>query len=126
MKEITGSEEVKELVDSFYDKVNKDELLAPIFNDLAAVNWETHLPKMYRFWESLLFGSMTYKGKPFDNHLPLPLTVKHFDRWVELFTQTLDERFEGAKAEEAREKAINIAGVFRYKMGMLGALKSEA
>ena len=80
MKEIKGRAEVIELVDAFYDKVNKDELLAPLFNQVAAVDWEEHLPKMYNFWESLLFGTMSYKGKPFDHHLPLPLTVKHFQR----------------------------------------------
>ena len=125
MKEINGRAEVIELVDAFYDKVNRDPLLAPIFNTVAAVNWETHLPKMYNFWESLLFGTHTYKGKPFDHHLPLPLDVKHFERWVALFNETLDEHFTGEKAEEARVKATNIAGVFRYKMEMLGALKPE-
>ena len=125
MKEIKGRAEVIELVDAFYEKVNKDELLSPIFNGVAMVNWEAHLPKMYSFWESLLFGTQSYKGKPFDHHLPLPIVVKHFDRWVALFNETLDERFEGEKAEEARMKAINIAGVFQFKMEMLGGLKPE-
>lgn len=125
MKEIKGRAEVVELVDAFYDKVKKDELLSPIFNEVARVNWETHLPKMYNFWDSLLFGAQNYKGKPFDHHLPLPLIIRHFDRWVYLFYETLDERFEGEKAEEARVKATNIAGVFRFKLEMLGALKSE-
>lgn len=126
MKEIKGRAEVMELVDAFYDKVNQDELLSPVFNKIAGVDWEAHLPKMYTFWESLLFGAQTYKGKPFDHHLHLPLEVRHFDRWVELFNETLDERFEGEKADEARVKAINIAGVFRYKMNMLGVLRPES
>lgn len=125
MKEIKGRTEVIELVDAFYDKVNKDPLLSPIFNTIAAVNWETHLPKMYSFWESLLFGAQTYKGKPFDHHLPLPIDEKHFHQWVALFNETLDERFTGEKAEEARVKATNIAGVFRYKLEMLKPLKPE-
>ena len=120
MKEIKGREEVIELVDAFYDKVNQDELLSPIFNQLVQVNWEAHLPKMYNFWDSLLFGTQTYKGKPFDHHRPLQLLASHFDRWVALFNETLDERFTGEKAEEAREKAVNIAGVFKFKMQMLG------
>ena len=126
MKEIKGRAEIQELVDAFYDKVNHDELLSPIFNQIAGVNWELHLPKMYNFWDSLLFGTQSYKGKPFDHHLPLPLSIKHFDRWVALFNETLNERFIGEKAEEARTKATNIAGVFRFKLEMLGNLQAEA
>ncbi len=126
MKEIKGRAEVIELVDAFYNKVNEDPLLSPVFNQIAAVNWEAHLPKMYNFWESLLFGAHTYKGKPFDHHLQLPLTARHFERWVELFNETLNERFTGEKAEEARMKATNIAGVFRFKLNMLGSLQPES
>ena len=125
MKEIKGRAEIIELVDAFYDKVNKDELLSPVFNEIAGVDWSLHLPKMYNFWDSLLFGTQSYKGKPFDQHLPLPLMVKHFDRWVKLFHATIDERFVGEKAEEARVKATNIVGVFRFKMDMLGKMQTE-
>ncbi len=126
MKEIKGREEVIEMVDAFYDKVNKDPLLSPIFNEVATVNWELHLPKMYNFWDSLLFGSHSYKGKPFDHHLPLSLSEKHFEQWVALFLETLDELFTGEKAEEAKMKATNIAGVFKYKLSSLGALQQKS
>lgn len=122
MKEIKGKQEIIEMVDAFYDKVNKDPLLSPVFNEVAGVDWEKHLPKMYSFWDSLLFGTQTYKGKPFDHHLPLPLAEKHFERWIALFNETLDEGFTGEVAEEARYKATNIAGVFKFKMYSLGAL----
>lgn len=49
MKEIKGRQEVIEMVDAFYDKVNKDPLLSPVFNEIAGVDWEKHLPKMYNF-----------------------------------------------------------------------------
>ena len=122
MKDIENREDVKLLVDTFYNKVNKDELLGPIFNDVAAVNWDEHLPKMYNFWESLLFGAQSYKGRPFDSHMPLPLSAAHFQRWVSLFTATVNELFEGPKADEALVKAENIAGIFKFKMHSLGIL----
>jgi hemoglobin len=122
MKEIKSKQEIIEMVDAFYDKVNNDPLLSPVFNEIAGVNWAQHLPKMYNFWDSLLFGAQSYKGKPFDHHLPLPLSAKHFERWLALFNETLDENFSGLKAEEAREKANNIAGIFKFKMYSLGAL----
>lgn len=123
MEDIENKEDVKFFVDAFYDKVNKDELLGPVFNDIAAVNWEEHLPKMYNFWESLLFGKQSYKGRPFDVHMPLPLSEDHFNRWVELFTITIKENFSGTRAEEALVKAKSIAGIFKFKMKSMGILQ---
>lgn len=118
-KPIHSQEEVKELVDSFYDKVNQDPLLSPVFNDFAGVNWEEHLPIMYSFWSSILLGDYTYKGNPFLKHIPLPINKSHFDRWLELFMETVDERFTGEKAEEAKQRAHSIAGIFQYRLSTL-------
>lgn len=118
-KEIQSKDEIKELVDSFYDKVNRDPLLSPVFNDFAGVNWEKHLPVMYSFWGSILLGNFTYKGNPFLKHIPLPIDKTHFDRWLSLFMETIDERFTGEKAEEAKQRAQSIAGIFQYKLATL-------
>ncbi|MEK6480950.1 group III truncated hemoglobin [Catalinimonas sp. 4WD22] len=119
MKDIQDKADIRLLVDEFYNKVNQDELLAPIFNEVAQVHWEVHLPKMYDFWAKLLLGENAYQGSPFDKHLPLPIEGEHFDRWLGLFMQTLDEHFAGRKAEEARLKAQSIADIFRFKMKTL-------
>lgn len=119
MKDIQTKEDIRLLVDEFYNKVNQDELLSPIFNEIAQVNWEMHLPKMYNFWAKLLLGENAYQGSPFDKHLPLPIEGEHFDRWLGLFMKTLDEHFAGRKAEEARLKAQSIADIFRFKMKTL-------
>lgn len=116
MKDIETFQDIKLMVDRFYDKVNKDPLLSPVFNDFAKVNWEKHLPVMYEFWSTLLLGTASYKGQPFDKHVPLPLKADHFDQWVSLFTETLDSNFNGEKAEEAKMKAKNIAILFQYKL----------
>src|SRR5207244_12254087 len=70
--DIETAQDVKRLVDAFYTKVNCDELLAPIFNETANVDWSTHLPTMYRFWESLLFGSGNYQAAPFPKRIWRP------------------------------------------------------
>lgn len=66
-KDIEDEADIKLLVDTFYDSVNQDELLSPVFNGFAQVNWAHHLPAMYNFWSSVLFGTMAYKGQPFPN-----------------------------------------------------------
>ncbi|MEP6956235.1 MAG: group III truncated hemoglobin [Chthoniobacterales bacterium] len=117
--DITTTEDVRTLVDSFYDKVGGDELLAPIFNDFARVDWDTHLPTMYRFWESMLFGAGTYEGAPFPKHAVLPVQREHFVRWLALFVETVNAHFSGPKAEEAKGRAASIADTFAQRMGLL-------
>lgn len=124
-RDIETEEDVKLLVDTFYAHVNEDGLLAPVFNNVAKVNWQHHLPVMYNFWSSLLFGSMAYKGQPFPKHTRLPIKQEHFGRWVILFTQTIEELFEGVKAEEAKYKAKSIARIFQMRMGLLSILDQE-
>lgn len=119
LREIRSREEIQLMVDSFYNKVNQDELLSPVFNDFAGVNWEKHLPVMYDFWSAILLGDTAYKGNPFMKHIPLPIEKAHFDRWMQLFLATIDEHFTGAKAEEAKQRASTIAGVFQFKLQTL-------
>ena len=119
MQEIKKLDDIKQMVDTFYDKVNKDKELSYIFNDFAKINWVTHLPIMYSFWSKLLLGEGDYRGNPFQKHIPLPIESHHFDRWVELFKQNIDEQFIGEIAEEAKLRAENIAYVFDNKLYML-------
>jgi hemoglobin len=118
-EEIKTPEHIKQLVDKFYEKVNADELLSPVFNNEAKVNWEDHLPKMYQFWGTQLIGTADYSGRPFPPHMELHITKEHFERWIHLFMKTIDENFIGTVAETAKEKAKNIASVFQHKLGLI-------
>ncbi|HYE30835.1 MAG TPA: group III truncated hemoglobin [Methylomirabilota bacterium] len=119
LPDIRNEEDIQKLVHTFYDKVNADELLGPIFNDVAKVNWEEHLPHLCRFWSTLLFRTMTFEGRPFPKHAALPIQREHFVRWVGLFTGTVDELFAGPKAEEAKNYARSIADSFQLRLGLL-------
>ena len=109
-------DDVKLLVDTFYGKVRADELLAPVFNNRIEDRWKLHLEKMYTFWQTLLLEEHTYNGRPFPPHAALPVDHEHFERWLSLFTQTVDELFTGGKAEEAKWRAGKIAEVFEAKI----------
>ncbi len=119
LNDITTEDDVRTMVDTFYDKVNKDELLSPVFNDFAAVDWSRHLPVMYAFWNSLILGIPGYRGAPFPKHIELPISREHFERWLHLFRENIDEHFAGANADLAKLRAENIAQVFQYKMGLI-------
>ena len=118
--DIENRKDIEELVNSFYDKVKQDDLIGFIFNDVAKVNWEKHLPVMYDFWENIIFFTNKYSGNPMIVHTHLsqrtPLTKEHFQRWIKLFTETVDELFEGNKAMVAKEKAKSIAGIMQVKI----------
>ena len=117
--DIATTADIKTLVDRFYEKVGRDALLAPIFNEAVGADWSSHLGTLYKFWETLLFGSGSYQGAPFPKHSVLPLGKAHFDRWLELFLATVDENFSSPKAEEAKGRALSIADTFARRMGLL-------
>lgn len=118
-REIATLEDIKFLVNSFYAKVQQDELIGVIFNRIIGDQWAVHLEKMVRFWETLLLGDHTYNGSPFAPHAKLPLQKEHFDRWLHLFNGTLEEHFEGEKAEDAKWRAQKMAEMFHYKIQFL-------
>ena len=115
MKTLESREDIELLVRLFYERVQSDELLAPLFKN---VHWPDHLPVMYNFWSSMILGDFSYQGQPFAKHLPLNLRSEHFQRWLMLFHQTVDENFSGDRAIEIRERASTIAKVWQHKLGL--------
>ncbi|GER58095.1 hypothetical protein ULMA_02030 [Patiriisocius marinus] len=120
MKDITSRADIELLVNSFYFKVKKDPTIGYIFNDVAKVNWDDHLPKMYSFWESILFNVASFKGNPMSAHIVLSkkttIASEHFDKWLLLWEQTIDAHFKGERASNAKQRGKNIAGVMLYKI----------
>jgi hemoglobin len=115
--DIASRKDIEILVNRFYDQVKTDELIGPLFSH---VDWPHHLPVMYDFWSSMLLGDQSYRGNPLQKHLPLPLQREHFERWLKLFTKTVEENFSGDKAEEVKVRAGSIAGIFQHRMGLMG------
>ncbi|SFH13897.1 group III truncated hemoglobin [Pedobacter insulae] len=114
--DILNLDDVKLLVDNFYGKVRDNSLLAPIFNEVIGDKWPIHLEKMYGFWQTLLLDTQAYAGSPFLKHAKLPIEKQHFDTWIKLFNETIDENFVGAKADEAKWRASKMSEMFQYKL----------
>lgn len=117
MNDISGLDDIKLLVDTFYEKVAKDSLLGPVFEKVIGGCWEQHLDKMYRFWQTaLLDGGKTYFGNPYIKHAPLSLSPDHFSHWLAIWKTTLREHFEGEMADKALLHAQRMSYVFQLKM----------
>ena len=114
--DISDINAIRSLVDSFYDKVRKDTLLAPIFNNVIGEKWPEHLAKLYRFWQTVLLDQHSYEGSPFVPHSRLPISEEHFERWLHLFRETVDELFEGEKAIRAKWQGERMAEMFLSKL----------
>lgn len=101
---------IRDLVYGFYDRVRGDALLGPVFEEALAGRWDEHLPKMCRFWGSLVLGSKTYRGNVQQAHMPLTgIEPQHFNRWLYLFLDTVESRYEPAASVRFMEPALRIA-----------------
>lgn len=119
MKDIKNREDIIQMVNSFYDEVRKDDRLHFLFDETAKVNWPTHLPKMYDFWESVLFDKAIFNGNPMGAHFKLnaeaPLKSDDFDIWLRIFNANLDKQFSGIIAEKAKQRAESVATITKIK-----------
>jgi hemoglobin len=114
-RDLDTPEEIAEMVRRFYADVAQDELLGPVFNDVAQVDWSEHLPKLTAFWCRALLGLPGYSGNPFrahaDVHERSSFTPAHFERWLSLFYETLELGWIGPRADRAAALAANVARV---------------
>jgi hemoglobin len=110
--DICTEADVALLVNTFYTKVRRDELLNSVFDPIVK-DWEQHLARMTDFWSTLLLYTRKFKDDPMTKHLPLPLQKEHFDNWLRLFDETIDGLFEGQVATNAKSRANSIARIMK-------------
>ena len=115
-KDIENREDIDELMRVFYERAIGDDVIGFIFTDVAKLDLDHHLPIIGDFWETLLFrtGDYSKHGRnPLQVHGNLnekiPLRRKHFTRWLEIFTETVDQKFSGDTAEFIKMRAGAIA-----------------
>lgn len=119
-QDIENIKDIEAFVDSFYGKVRENSLLAPVFaSRIADDAWPAHLQRMYAFWNAILFAEKGFDGNPMQKHMRLPIDEKHFGQWLLLFGETIDELYEGPKAEEAKKRAASIAQIMNFKISSI-------
>jgi hemoglobin len=114
-RDLDTPEEIAEMVRRFYADVAQDDLLGPMFNDVARVDWSEHLPKLTAFWSRALLDLPGYAGNPFRAHALVhareSFTPAHFEQWLALFHDTVELGWTGPNATRALELAHAVARV---------------
>lgn len=113
MKDLLLEQDVDFLVETFYHKLQKNDILSPFF---IHTNWEQHLPKMKHFWNFILFDKPGFRGNIYDAHVNRQIKSPHFDIWLQLFCETVNENFKGLNATKATEKARELSLLFSWKL----------
>jgi hemoglobin len=120
LRDIAGREDIAALLTDFYGRAFDDDLLGPVFVDVARMSLAEHLPVMCDFWQTVLFRSGQYRANALAPHLRLHrkahLSPAHFDRWLTLWHTTVDERHAGARADLAKLQASRIAGAMSRRI----------
>ena len=123
--DITSREDCETLVRAFYGRALSDPMIGYLFTDVAKLDLEAHVPVITSFWERILLGSGDYAGGAFAPHARLnmkaPLKGGHFERWLVLWTGTVDELFAGPTAELAKAHAQRVARAFHRRLQGLSA-----
>jgi hemoglobin len=118
--DITRRADVHDLVVAFYRDVVFDELLEPVFGEVAEVDWASHIPKLIDYWCRVLLGEVGYAGALLAAHQHVhaidPLRLEHFDRWYELWAGSIDRRWQGPVADQAKVHAAQIGAVLARRI----------
>lgn len=118
--DIADRDDIRALLVAFYTRAYADDLLGTIFTDIARMDLDAHLPTMCDFWETVLFRSGTYRGNAYIPHAELhekvELTWPLFERWLELWRKTVDERHAGPKSDRAKLQAERIAVSIHHRL----------
>lgn len=126
-KDIESREELEEFLRAFYKKAFADELIGHFFTEVIPLDLNIHIPVIANFWESIVFNKPSYRKNVMEVHQHIHHLSKiqkhHLDRWVKLFTETLDDIFEGPKAELMKQRARSIATLMDIKLNHPGIYK---
>ena len=112
-KDISTYDDCLLLIEKFYDKLLIDDQIAHFFIELYL---KEHIPKVADFWAFILIDRPGYSNNMMTAHARLDLKEKDFERWLDLFHETINDLFDGEKANLAIERSKLIAWTMKTKL----------
>lgn len=130
LSDIETREDIAHLMRTFYGRMFLDEVMGPIFVDIARMDLESHIPVMCDFWELQLFHKPGYRGGMMAVHFQLNFQIvlehHHFMRWMDYWESTLDDLFEGPRATWAKTVAARVARNMIQRLDAVNGNKSAS
>ena len=119
-RDIENRDDLEEVLNAFYKKVFKDDVISHFFIEVVPLSIEKHLPVITDFWEAVIFNKHSYRKNVMEVHQHIhhlsSIKKEHLDRWIEIFTKTIDEHFDGEKANLMKTRAHSIATLMNIKL----------
>ncbi len=106
--------EIVEMVTRQYVDVGQDDLLQPYFDfGPGFIDWQAHIRNVADYWCHVLLYAPGYEIDVIESHRHLhdsaPFTPELFDRWLQVFHDTVDGGWSGPKATMANKRATGMA-----------------
>lgn len=119
-RDIETRADIEQVLKAFYSQVFQDPVIGYFFTQVVPLNLETHIPLIADFWEAVVLGHRTYSKNVMEVHQHIhqlsAIQKEHLDRWVALFTQTVDRHFTGEKATLMKQRAMSVATLMDIKL----------
>jgi len=120
-RDVETRSDLETVLTAFYTRVFADDLIGHFFTNVVPLDLQTHLPVITDFWQAVVFGTHGYRKNVMEVHQHIhaisAIEKKHLDRWVLLFTQTLEAHFDGPNATLMKQRAASIATLMQLKLG---------
>src|SRR5690554_2801087 len=117
-------ENISTMVYTFYARVRRHETLGPVFNDRLEGRWKMHQENMVDFWSNVLLRTGRYFGNPLVKHRKVSAIERgHFDEWLELFRETLEDIYTPETGEVIHLAARRMASGLTH--GLFGPIRPD-
>lgn len=113
-RDLDTPEEIFEMVTRQYVDVTQDDVLGPYFEfGPGFMDWDAHIRSVSDFWDHVLLFAPDYDIDVIEQHRAShdarTFTPEAFDRWIEIFEDTVDGGWSGPIAERAKKRATGMA-----------------
>lgn len=112
--DLDSPEEIFELVTRQYADVVQDDLLAPYFTfGPGYLDWQAHIGLVTDYWMHVVLLTPDYDIDILEGHRDVhehqAFTPELFDRWLQIFTDTVDGGWIGPNASLAKKRATGMS-----------------
>lgn len=124
LQDTITEDNIETMVYTFYARIRRHEVLGPVFNGRLEGRWKLHQENMVDFWSNVLLRTGRYFGNPLVKHRKVSTIERgHFDDWLVLFRETLDDIYTPEMVEVIHLAARRMAGGLTH--GLFGPIRPD-